>query len=194
MTEISLPDYDQFDFFLHNNELNGTAAEIHGVIAGCLCAGMPYKQPDWLELVSEFVLQGADIPAVAEDKFKTLYETTYQQLLDTDYSFQIFLPQEDDIPLNESAQMLIEWLGAFVAAFGSAIGEKFTQLNTEVREAYQDILDISQMDTDMEDSEENQIAFEEVAEYVRMTAILCFTELGDRKVESIEQPNNPMLH
>ncbi|MCU4674323.1 UPF0149 family protein [Catenovulum sp. 2E275] len=194
MTDIILPDYDQFDFFLHQNELKATAAEVHGIIAGCLCAGMPYKQADWLELVSEFVLQGADINAQAEDKFKELYEITYQQLLNMDYAFQIFLPQEDDIPLSECAQMLIEWLGAFIAAFGSAIGDKFVGLDNEVREAYQDLLDISQMDTDMEDDEENLIAFEEVVEYVRMTAILCFGELGDRKLEQVEQPKSPLLH
>lgn len=192
MADTNLPDYDQFEFFLHQNDLTSTAAEIHGVIAGCLCAGMKYKHAEWLDLVSEFVLQGADIPDNADTKFKALYETTYQQLMDDAFAFQLFLPNEDDVPLAERAQVLIEWISAFISTFGSAIGDKFITLDPQVKEAYQDMLEISQMDTEMEDNDSNLIAFEEVAEYVRMTCILCFGELGDKGGETGSA--SPMLH
>lgn len=189
MADSTLPDYEQFDFFLHQNELPCSAAEIHGIICGCLCGGMQYKQGEWLKLISEFALQNAEIPDEALTKFRELYQISYQQLIDTNFGFQIFLPTEDDLPLAEMAQILLEWLSAFIASFGAVVGEQFADADDEVREAYQDLIQISQMDTEMDESEGNQLAFEEVAEYIRMTTVLCFGELGDRSAtDGLKKP------
>lgn len=175
----ALPNYDEFELFLHKNELPCTAAEIHGVITGCLCAGMPYKQADWKNFVSEFTMQNDDMSNDVFIKFNQLYQIIYGQLADSDYSFEIFIPTDDDIPLSEKAEVLLEWLGAFIAAFGAVVGDKFVEVEDAVKEAYQDLIEISQMDTEMDDSEENQVSFEEISEYIRVTTIMCFGELGD---------------
>ncbi|MER2493923.1 UPF0149 family protein [Catenovulum sediminis] len=180
MADSQLPDYDSFDFFLHQNELPCSAAEIHGIICGCLCAGMPYQHAQWRKFISEFALQDAEVDDTVAEKFRQMYQTTYHQLLDPNFSFQVYIPENDDIPLNERAQILLEWLSAFISSFGAVVGEQFSEVDDEVREAYQDLIAISQMDTEMEETEENLIAYEEVAEYIRMTTIMCFGELGDR--------------
>lgn len=192
MTEQKLPNYDDFELFLHKNELPCTAAEIHAIISGCLCAGMPYKQADWRKFVSEFAMQNTEIADDVLVQFTELYKVIYQQLSDSDYSFELYIPTEDDIPLTEKAEVLVEWLAAFVAAFGAVVGEKFNQVDAQVKEAYQDLIEISQMDSEMDDSEENQISFEEITEYVRMTAITCFGELGDHS--GSEDYKKPTFH
>ncbi|WP_040459190.1 UPF0149 family protein [Gayadomonas joobiniege] len=194
MADAQLPDYDTFDFFLHQNDLTCTAAEIHGVICGCLCAGMPYQQAKWRKFISEFVLQDAEVDDRVAEKFREIYQVTYQQLMEPDFSFQIYLPTSEDVPLNEKAQILLEWLAAFISAFGAVVGEQFSAVDKEVREAYQDLISISQMDTEMEETEENLIAFEEVSEYIRMTTLMCFAELGDHNSQQAGGPAKPTLH
>lgn len=194
MADAKLPDYDTFDLFLHQQDLTCSAAEIHGVICGCLCAGMPYQHAKWRKFISEFVLQDAEVDDRVAEKFREIYQLTYQQLMQTDFSFQIYLPDADDIPLSEKAQILLEWLGAFISAFGAVVGEQFATVDKEVRESYQDLISISQMDTDMDESEENMLAFEEVAEYIRMTTLMCFGELGDHNSTNTGSSDNPILH
>ncbi|WP_016954121.1 UPF0149 family protein [Catenovulum agarivorans] len=195
MAEPILPDYDSFDFFLHQNELPCTAAEIHGIICGCLAGGMPFQSGQWRKFVSEFALQEAELTDEVASKMQEIYKATYEQLLDPDFVFDVYIPRTEDIPLAEQAQMLIEWLAAFISSFGATVGERFANVDKEVREAYQDLIAISQMDTEMEESEENLIAFEEVAEYIRMTTIMCFSELGDKSgVQAAEPGAKPTLH
>jgi uncharacterized protein YgfB (UPF0149 family) len=56
----------------------------------------------------------------------------------------------------------------------------------------QDFSDIARMEEPMNDDEESEQALHEVVEYVRISALLCFNELGQSLLD--DQQDTPSVH
>ncbi|AWB68389.1 hypothetical protein C2869_19135 [Saccharobesus litoralis] len=190
MSDVTLPDYDDFDFLLQNNKLPCSASEVHGILCGSICGGMSEASREWLSIVRDFCLDGESVPEDVVSAMINLYKATFEQLKDGQLAFQIYLP-EDDVSLTERAETLIEWLNGFLSSIGVQ-SVNLQAADEEIREAFQDLVAISKMDTELEETEENFQSFEEIVEYIRITAILCFGEFGDALPEDL--PNKPTLH
>ncbi len=176
MSDLILPDYDDFDFLLQTHKLPCSASELHGILSGAICAGMSEHSRDWIMIIRDFCLDGALLPDEVVTHLTEIYKITFAQLADGQLAYQPYLP-EDDCALAERAEALVEWLTAFIATTG------VQQINLqtadeEVRNAFEDFVSISQMDTDLDDDDESFESFEEIVEYVRMAAISCFCEFA----------------
>ena len=55
---------------------------------------------------------------------------------------------------------------------------KNAALSEDVKEVLVDFGEIANLSDEMEEDEDTEQAFFEIAEYVRISALLCFTELG----------------
>ena len=51
-------------------------------------------------------------------------------------------------------------------------------MSEDVQEVLNDFVDIANLSDEMEEDEDTEQAYYEIAEYVRISALLCFTELG----------------
>lgn len=194
MKDLSLPDYDEFDYMLTERKLPVSASELHGILVGCACGGLAEASRDWLFLIRDFCLDGEEIPDDMYNALIQLYRTAFGQLKDGEMSFRMFLP-EDDVELPERAGALTEWTQGFL----SAIGMQKINLNDaddEVIDAFQDMVEISKMDTDLEDEDEaTQLQFEEISEFVRMSTLLCFDAFGDHADGSDQASSEkPTIH
>ena len=63
-----------------------------------------------------------------------------------------------------------------------------TKCSEDVKEALEDFAEIARLEEDMLDNEESEKALYEVAEYVRISAMLCFNELGKSAEDQQSEP------
>ncbi len=66
------------------------------------------------------------------------------------------------------------------------------QCSEDVKEALEDFADISRMEEPMDADEESEKALFEVMEYVKISAILCYSELGQSLLD--DQQEKPSVH
>lgn len=182
--------FDTLTALLERNDILTSAAEIQGMFCGMLGAGMPLECRDWLEPLSDFIHQGEVFNKDVETAFNDLYDDTCQQLVESDFSLVLCLP-EDSAPINERGQALLNWVQGFMLGFGLHQAD-LTGCSADVKEALEDFAEIARMDDEMNEDEESEQALFEVMEYVRMTAMLCFNELG--KSPELEQSEAKTVH
>mgnify|MGYP006135617165 FL=1 len=179
--------WQQLSSALDMAELGATPSECHGVICGLICGGINVEDNSWSGAFNDLMNDGLGLPIDLKNLLKTLFEASANEFVSGEYQVKLLL-NDDDKPLSDVALSLTQWSESFMAGF--AIGnESKKKLTKEVTEALGDLGQISQLDTDVEDDEESLRAFEEIAEYVRLSAILCFSELG-RKPETVDDKKN----
>ena len=178
--------FDTVTALLERNNILTTAAEIQGMFCGMLGGGMPLECQDWLEPLADFINQGDAFSKEVVEAFKNLFDSTCQQLIESDFALVLCLP-EDSAPINERGQALLSWVQGFMLGFGLH-QDDLTSCSDDVKEALEDFSEIARMDDEMTEDEESEQALFEVMEYVRVTAMLCFNELGKSPEQQQSEP------
>ncbi|EQC00966.1 YecA family protein [Photorhabdus temperata] len=186
----SLPDYQSFDEILHQQSVALTAAEMHGLISGLLCGGN--RDSSWQALVHDLANDGLAFSRPLAQQLRELREITFESLDDSHFAFHLLLPDEED-NVFERADALAGWVNHFLLGLGVA-QPKFTD-KKEVSEIVGDLRNIGLLGYEEgEDQEELAQALEEVLEYVRVAAQLCYIAFTQPKAVSIAKNNKPTLH
>ncbi|MGS2719677.1 UPF0149 family protein [Paraglaciecola aestuariivivens] len=178
--------FDTLTALLERHNILTSAAEVQGMLCGMLGGGMPLECQDWLEPLADFIHQGERFSQQVEQAFKELYQETCQQLIESDFALVMCLP-EDSSPINERGQALLSWVQGFMLGFGLHQAD-LTGCSQDVKEALEDFAEIARMDDEMAEDEESEQALFEVMEYVRVTAMLCFNELGKSPEQQQSEP------
>ena len=182
--------YEKLTALLAQQNILTDAAEIQGILVGMLAGGMPLESRDWLEPLSDFINQGDALMGEVKEALIAFFDETCQQLLDTDFALVLTLP-DDAAPINERGQSLINWVQGFMLGFGLHQAD-LTGCSDDVKEALEDFADIARMDEEMAEDEESEQALFEVMEYVRVSSMLCFNELG--KSAANQQDGSQTVH
>jgi len=182
----SFPDIPQLEDLLFNVDAALGATESHGALCGMLCAQGATEASQWMLCVLGEHDETSKALQQVGKKLLEIHKITVEQMNDTDADFELMLP-DDDEPLEMRVEALGMWCQGFV--YGLAVGgiKEDTVLPEDSKELIQDILEISragyvadneaELATDEEDSEEDEVAFMEVCEYVRMGILLIYEEL-----------------
>ncbi|MEP0174054.1 MAG: UPF0149 family protein [Paraglaciecola sp.] len=178
--------FDTLSALLERNDILTSAAEVQGMVCGMLGGGMPLECLDWMEPLADFIHQGDTFSAEVQSAFKKLYDDTCQQLIESDFALSLCLP-EDSAPINERGQALLSWVQGFMLGFGLHQAD-LTGCSDDVKEGLEDFAEIARMDEEMSEDEESEQALFEVMEYVRVTAMLCFNELGKSPEQQQGEP------
>ncbi len=161
-----MPLYDEVDAACAELRLGVDASELHGGLSGWLAGGGD-DGPAWLGSV----LADGDLPVVAAGgALDRLREATRSQLEDRDFAFELLLP-EDDAPLSERSAALLGWCRGFIGGFGLGYGEG-RGLSEEGSEALEDLARLAAAAPEAGDEEEDEAALAEIAEFVRVAALL----------------------
>lgn len=190
MKQINLPKYSTMLALLEETGLKIHPSQLHGLISGALVGS---KDP--LDVAGLQALVSGDLNF---DQIKTHFiaicETTQQQLKDFLFEFELLLP-EDDESLSSRAEGLTVWCQGFLTGLklvGVAVDVLDDQVD-EVKEAINDMLEISKMDYEqVVASEEDEEAYVELVEYVRMAVILMYQEWHE--VASDQNPKETSNH
>ena len=151
---------------------------LHGLITGWLSAGARWVEADDSDVFTEWL--GADS---ATATFKTVTADMAgdigEGLRDIDLGFKLFLPDEE-VGLNARQRCISQWCGGFLSAFGMSGRFLQHELEEEITEVLADLAKISAVDEELSDNEDNEGDLMEITEYVRMAALLVFTECGSK--------------
>ena len=168
--------YETFSTMLSQENIIVDAAEVQGILCGMLGGGMTADDQSWIEALSDVVNQGDGFSATAKGQIVLIFNEICQQYVDPDFSLALCLP-DDASPINERGAALREWVQGFLLGFGLH-QDDLSACSPDVKEALEDFIEIARMDEEMTADEESEQALFEVMEYVRITAMLCFNELG----------------
>jgi len=182
----TFPDIPQLEDMLFNLDAALGATEAHGALCGMLCAQGATDVSKWmLHVLGEHDESTPALQAAGKELLK-IHKISVEQMNNNDIEFELMLPDDDD-PLEDRVEGLGQWCQGFV--FGLAVGgiKENTELPENSKELIKDILEISragyvaddeaELAADEADSEEDEVAFMEVCEYVRMGILLIYEEL-----------------
>jgi len=188
----SLPDYDQINDALQGLSSQFDAAEFHGQLCGLLCTHDRLQLPDWLALsLPEY--DAAALSAMPHELFQALLVYSQAGLSSEDFGFQLLLP-DDTAGLGARVEALGNWCQGFLLGISHAGMSNIEILPGELPEIVKDFLNISQAESfELGDEEEDETAYMELVEYVRVGVQLFHEEMrGQQEVEPV--PPGTHLH
>lgn len=169
--------YNELNRQLIQNKIGMTAAELHGFLSGILAGGN--HDESWKILTKDMLNDGQSIAEPLNKEIEKLYHSTKQQLIDEDFEFQLLLGDQD---LFTQIDDLVGWVNHFLLGIG-LVQPKINRVKGDVGEAIYDLRQIIKLGYDEnEDQQELGFAFEEIKEYVRITAMLCFDEFNESDI------------
>jgi hypothetical protein len=181
MTTQLLLHYDHWTSQLDQHSVMASAAELHGLIAGMLSAGIPADAATILPVLSDFLNDGQALNAHLKAITEQLIAETARQLADPDYSFVLLLPTDED-SLPERLEALVEWAQAFLVGFAIQQTD-LSIVAADVREAIEQLSEVTRIDIYTEDDasdEDNEESYFLVLEHVRLMVLTCFNEVGQK--------------
>ncbi len=176
MSENQLPSYSDVITQLGCERQPDLPAELHGFMCGVLC-GLVDMHSD---IGFKTVLARLEEEEIESSKSKTCLATLMllaaQQLQDADFGFHLLLPDED-APLKARVTALAAWCQSFLSGIGlSRLSDNVLQ-NAIIKEAMHDISEIAKTKCSDDISiEESELAYFELAEFIRMAALLIYTQ------------------
>ena len=168
VSETDLPGWDDVAAAADQLGLASTPAELHGGLCGWLAGGGGDSR-SWPALVLADPLLPAPANGDALDRLRT---ASAAQLADTDFGFELLLPDEGQV--IERAGGMFAWCRAFLGGFGLSVGEK--KLSDEGEEALGDIANLAAARVDDVDPEGDEESLTEIEEYVRMAVLLLHAD------------------
>jgi uncharacterized protein len=169
--------YDRLQASLRAADADSGAAESHGVICGIICAAGTPHPSIWLDHLLGAGNTGSAMAQSAHLLLTELYSESLLHLNDGDLGLVLLLP-EDEAPLSLRSQALGEWCQGFL--YGLALGgvREDGAPKGDVGEIMQDFYEISNTRFEHElTDEDEESAYAEIVEYVRMSVLLCHEEL-----------------
>jgi len=159
--------YATIDAILVQYDGELSAAEAHGMASGLLAVNGKFSGENWLNEL----LQNTP-PTSDEHKAELigLFDDTQDLLIEDEFEFDLFLPDDEDSSLLERVDGLRQWCKGFLLGVGFAnIAPKFSQ---QTQEILKDVAEITKLDTDIElEDEEAENDFMELTEYLRAAVL-----------------------
>ncbi|MEY4640633.1 MAG: hypothetical protein RLZZ227_627 [Pseudomonadota bacterium] len=182
-------DYKMMSLLLQGNHVSQTPAQVHGLLTGQLCSGVVAPDPE--DLAGLMEQPQHLVPVVCKLIDCMLGETT-EQLAHFDYEFHPLLPS-DEASLQERVNALGSWCDAFMVGFSAGYIRPDSALSPEAREILGDLGQFATISDDGQDlSDQDEVDYMELVEYVRVASITLFQQFGAQPVaRSMAEPELP---
>lgn len=175
------PDQDPLAIVEHALDMLDVAMstpECQGQLAGWLCANSKLSCDEWLQ----HLVPGQDPADLLQQEamtiLKGLYRAVLDQLNDSMMDFRLLLPA-DSTTLDERVDALAEWCQGFVMGMMRGGIREVSGLPGEAGEAVRDLLEIARAGGySTESGEEDEVAYNELLEYVRTVVLLINEDLN----------------
>lgn len=181
-------DYGEVSAALSKLQSGLDAPEVHGLLVGMLSSGVDTSGLAWFAPIvgTSDVDMNDVVLKEMRNYFLMVAEITHQHLQSEALDFMPLLP-EDDKPLGQRVKALSEWCSGFLAGLGLSEGLELETLDDEAKELLVDLQQMAQLDEFVNDDEEEEAAFFECVEYVRMGALFLFCSLSLQGQAEAEQ-------
>jgi len=173
----SLPDFEHTLAMAQGNFDVRELSECHGVACGLLC-----RQPDstfdaYMTLMKTLEII-VDAPAAGfHGTLEDLFTSSREQLADENMGLTLWLPEDSEI-LEERTMALSHWCTGFLAGLGGGGKEELTAMSEDANDALNDLAQIAKAEVlDTEESEDDENAYTEIVEYVRIVVYMIHEDL-----------------
>jgi len=174
-------DYYSLDDALARAQTSMDPSDCHGLLAGLICAAGFADPRLWMAEVFEDYNPKDKPQAEAFKLVQALYEDELARMNSPDLDFALLLPDDEDA-LRDRVASLGSWCGGFLSGLGLGGVKEQAQLPEEISELIDDFAQITRVDFDLDSpDDEEQAAFEEVVEYVRIGVLFVNEELQPSK-------------
>ncbi|QYR52851.1 UPF0149 family protein [Lysobacter soyae] len=161
-----LPEVADLAAELRELELATQPWELHGALAGWIAGGGQINRR-W---VADVLADPALADVVEGSALEALGKATFAQMQDSSLGFELLMPDED-ASLEIRSGALFDWCRHFLGAFGLAAGAQ-PKLSADGEEALEDLAQLATATAEPEGDEEDEAAFTEIEEFVRVAALL----------------------
>jgi uncharacterized protein YgfB (UPF0149 family) len=168
-------DYFDITEMLDQISADATASSMHGFLCGQICTnGFPSEEL-WQEFMDPQSNDDEAVNAVFYE-MQSFIQEIQDSLNASEIEFFPILP-DDESPLEQRTNALADWCHGFLNGFGLGADQNTTSISEDSNEVLSDYTKICQVSVD-DGSEENEMAFMELSEYVRVGTILIFDEFN----------------
>lgn len=177
--EQALSDYTNLSRALERVDSDYSPAEVQGICCGLLVIDQTTDQQVWLNHVLEGDPQNVHFQEV-RILLRELFIATRQGLNASDLSFELFLPQEDD--LETQVEAMQDWCQGFSLGLALAGIKDMKKLPSDSREWVEDVVRIGTAgEMDLDNEEESEDALAELIEYLRVGVLMINEEMQPMK-------------
>jgi uncharacterized protein YgfB (UPF0149 family) len=186
MAAPALPDF-QRTLTLSSSDLDASGlAESHGLLCGMVCREACENAGDFVRHLAAMRLV-VDPDDQLRAALSEAWQSTVAQFDDDEFGFSLWLP-DDDESLEERTVALARWCSGFLAGLG--IGGQLEALSQEAREAIADLQEIARAELsapagDGPESEDDEAAYAEIVEYVRVVALVLREDFRGPQVNEL---------
>ena len=173
---MNLHEFEELTNQIKASGLGCSAAEWHGFVCGALALNLAYPLDASLKALAQEALEGHEAPVLTE-ALQDSYEIVRNQIIDPTLQFQLCLPDSENFDLTSRVSELKAWCGGFLYGLVEGGLQPSTPLSDDVQEIVQDFSRITQLDIEHIGDEENEVAYNEVVEFVRISVLLLAEEL-----------------
>jgi uncharacterized protein len=146
------------------------ASEFHGHLVGRLVGGHEFGGGSGLRMVADLIgIPGSDLEP-ASSRWEQSLETILMQLRADNYAFQLALPG-DEYSLEQRLGSLADWCGGFLNGVGCALSDAAARALLRDDDSLGDLVEISNLQAEADDSDENEALYVELVEYVRLAVL-----------------------
>ena len=187
-------DHHELESALKDCGSHWSAAQAHGLLCSRLAVAGTDGALAWRnQVLAERISEGDSERCTS--LLDSLFQTSWQQLTERLSDFELLLP-DDDEDAGERTQALAEWSEGFL--HGLVADKKDEDLRSvlgrpPLSDLIKDLLEITRASVgEAETQEDNERAYAEIVEYVRVAAQLAFEELADlREPHSAVRSDSP---
>lgn len=148
-------------------------AEVHGFICGILAATGGKLDNTWIKTFT-----GAKKNRALNDCLQQLLETSYHEMSEFSFEFSLLLP-EDEEPILIRSESLGAWCEGFLTGLNKYHVPLKNRSPSDTTESINDMIEISQINFDeVSEDDEDENAYFELVEYVRLAVLMIFQELN----------------
>ena len=171
-----LSKYEQIENVLARIESPYSPEDCHGMLCAMLIVNNSLRCNRWLDEICTLT-QNDQLNVLEErDILQQLYDHTRQELNDALLDFSLLIPENVN-ELSRRVAALKKWCEGFLFGLALAGVKDMSQLPEDSFEVLQDIVTISQASEDDEEDEMNEVAYNDILEYVRVGILLMNEEL-----------------
>lgn len=161
--------YESVQAVVFRNDLGESASQIHGILTGLLGTGESITFDQWITVGLDVRSGSLDVDSLSI--LDVLYGFTCSQIQEQDFSFQLFLP-DDDHSLGERAGALGEWCSGFLLGI-SLLKKPSESWPGDTEEILNDFSHICSIICTAMDEEDD---YYELVEYVRICSQVVRTD------------------
>ncbi len=182
---VKLPVYVTAYDELKSADLAVSPAELHGLLTGMLCGGLPLDNQSWKPVLYDYTNDGLGWSSQALQLAQNLYDYCIENLSGDGLEFEMLLAGEEELVIY--AETVSDWVNHFISGIGLS-GAQLIKLPEQSKEALADLEEIARLGIDEDDDMQEQAALlEQVIEHVKACVLIIHAELGQKPAHQTDK-------